>query len=323
MAIDLFGHKLGMTRVFEPSGKSYPVTILKMDLCISDAVTVGVTSNPLYLSSIASAKPNDHVRFNSTFIFTFGWILFLYSKVFQMAYIITMTIVTYFKNLETSKTLRKDCTPLETISISPITFSYINEKKGVMSLYKTNNVGCLKCLTKEFVDLINIELDLIFQCMPQNLRTLNYIVGLLRFSKPQECLSLVLKLLIFNNVTLMSEQIVLLAIVKNALKVGQKVKITGKTIGKGFSGNQARYGFNQGLTTHGSKNHRLPGSIGAGSTPGRVFPGKRMAGRCGNQFRTGKNEVFYVNLEEEILLVKGSIAGKRGSLVRIKPLSFL
>jgi large subunit ribosomal protein L3 len=57
--------------------------------------------------------------------------------------------------------------------------------------------------------------------------------------------------------------------------VGQVVKITGKSIGKGFAGNQKRHNFARGPMTHGSKNHRLPGSIGAGSTPGRVYPGKK------------------------------------------------
>ena len=64
---------------------------------------------------------------------------------------------------------------------------------------------------------------------------------------------------------------------------GQKIRVTGKGIGKGFAGNQKRHNFSRGPMTHGSKNHRLPGSIGAGSTPGRVYPGKKMAGRLGGQ----------------------------------------
>jgi large subunit ribosomal protein L3 len=58
-------------------------------------------------------------------------------------------------------------------------------------------------------------------------------------------------------------------------EVGQKVRITGQSIGKGFAGNQKRNNFSRGPMTHGSKNHRLPGSIGAGSTPARVYPGKK------------------------------------------------
>ena len=61
----------------------------------------------------------------------------------------------------------------------------------------------------------------------------------------------------------------------DSLEVGQKAKVSGNVIGKGFAGNQKRHNFSRGPMTHGSKNHRLPGSIGAGSTPGRVYPGKK------------------------------------------------
>jgi large subunit ribosomal protein L3 len=63
-----------------------------------------------------------------------------------------------------------------------------------------------------------------------------------------------------------------------AFSKGQKIRITGNSIGKGFNGNQKRHNFSRGPMTHGSKNHRLPGSIGAGSTPGRVYPGKKNGG---------------------------------------------
>lgn len=102
--------------------------------------------------------------------------------------------------------------------------------------------------------------------------------------------------------------------------VGQKVRVTGTSIGKGFAGNQKRHNFSRGPMTHGSKNHRLPGSIGAGSTPGRVFPGKNMAGRLGGTVVTLKNtEVLYINLQENIVVLKGSMPGKKNSLLRIKP----
>ena len=72
--------------------------------------------------------------------------------------------------------------------------------------------------------------------------------------------------------------------------------------------------------THGSKNHRLPGSIGAGSTPGRVYPGKKMAGRLGGQTVTIKSaEVFYVNSEENILVLKGSVPGKKNTILKLQP----
>ena len=101
---------------------------------------------------------------------------------------------------------------------------------------------------------------------------------------------------------------------------GQKIRVTGKSIGKGFAGNQKRHNFSRGPMTHGSKNHRLPGSIGAGSTPGRVYPGKKMAGRMGGQKVTLKNtEILYVNTEENILVVKGSVPGKKNTLLKIQP----
>jgi large subunit ribosomal protein L3 len=100
---------------------------------------------------------------------------------------------------------------------------------------------------------------------------------------------------------------------------GQKVRLTGKSIGKGFAGNQKRHNFSRGPMTHGSKNHRLPGSIGAGSTPGRVYPGKKMAGQLGNTKVTLKNtEILYVNPAENILVVKGSVPGKTNALLKIQ-----
>lgn len=102
--------------------------------------------------------------------------------------------------------------------------------------------------------------------------------------------------------------------------VGQKVRVTGKSIGKGFAGNQKRHNFSRGPMTHGSKNHRLPGSIGAGSTPGRVYPGKKMAGQLGGDMVTLKNtEVLYVNSKDNILVLKGSIPGKKNNVLKIQP----
>jgi len=72
--------------------------------------------------------------------------------------------------------------------------------------------------------------------------------------------------------------------------------------------------------THGSKNHRLPGSIGAGSTPGRVYPGKKMAGQLGNTTVTLKSsEILYINTEENILVLKGSVPGKKNTVLKIQP----
>jgi large subunit ribosomal protein L3 len=101
---------------------------------------------------------------------------------------------------------------------------------------------------------------------------------------------------------------------------GQLVNIQGKTIGKGFSGLQKRHNFARGPMSHGSKNHRAPGSIGMGTTPGRVLPGKRMAGQLGNKILTIKKlKVIQINSEENILVIKGSVPGKPGNLLSIVP----
>jgi large subunit ribosomal protein L3 len=101
---------------------------------------------------------------------------------------------------------------------------------------------------------------------------------------------------------------------------GQLVNIRGKSIGKGFSGLQKRHNFTRGPMTHGSKNHRAPGSIGMGTSPGRVLPGKKMAGQLGNKITTVKKlTVIQTNPEENILVIKGSVPGKPGNLLSIVP----
>ena len=103
------------------------------------------------------------------------------------------------------------------------------------------------------------------------------------------------------------------------LQIGDYLSIQGHNIGKGFTGYQKRHNFTRGPMSHGSKNHRLPGSIGAGTTPGRVFPGKKMAGRSGNRKVTIENlEIIDINQDDHIILVKGSVPGKNGNLVSIK-----
>ena len=104
------------------------------------------------------------------------------------------------------------------------------------------------------------------------------------------------------------------------LSPGQLVNIRGKSIGKGFAGLQKRHNFTRGPMTHGSKNHRAPGSIGMGTTPGRVLHGKKMAGQLGNKITTIKKlKVIQLNLEENILVIKGSVPGKPGNLLSIVP----
>lgn len=104
----------------------------------------------------------------------------------------------------------------------------------------------------------------------------------------------------------------------NEFKVGQFVDVTGKSIGKGFSGNQKRHKFKRGPMTHGSKNHRAPGSIGPGTTPGRVFPGKLMAGQLGaKRITVSKLEILSLDLKQNLLILKGNVPGKSGNLVEI------
>ncbi len=106
------------------------------------------------------------------------------------------------------------------------------------------------------------------------------------------------------------------------LSPGQFINVKGKTIGKGFAGLQKRHNFTRGPMSHGSKNHRAPGSIGMGTTPGRVLPGKKMAGQLGNKITTIKKlKVLQLNLDENILVIKGSVPGKPGNLLSIIPSS--
>jgi large subunit ribosomal protein L3 len=102
---------------------------------------------------------------------------------------------------------------------------------------------------------------------------------------------------------------------------GQFVDVQGTTIGKGFAGVIKRHHFRGGRATHGnSLSHRAPGSIGQRQTPGRVFPGKPMAGHLGNKVRTQQNlEVVRVDVDKNLLLVKGAVPGPKGADVVIRP----
>ncbi len=114
--------------------------------------------------------------------------------------------------------------------------------------------------------------------------------------------------------------------VKSEIKVdifeaGQKVDVSGVSIGKGFAGGVKRHNFHMQDATHGnSLSHRAPGSIGQCQTPGRVFKGKRMAGQMGNVKRTMQNlEVVRVDAERNLLLVKGAVPGAKGGSVIVRP----
>ena len=99
---------------------------------------------------------------------------------------------------------------------------------------------------------------------------------------------------------------------------GDPVKITGRSRGRGFAGVVRRHGFKGGPNTHGSMNHRLPGSIGQSASPSRVFKGTRMGGRMGGSNSTVKGlRVVEVDAERNLLVISGSVPGWRGGLLTI------
>ena len=105
----------------------------------------------------------------------------------------------------------------------------------------------------------------------------------------------------------------------NDLAEGTTVNIFGTTIGKGFAGVVKRYNFAGGRKTHGSTFHRTPGSIGFMATQGRVIKGKKMPGQMGSKKRVVKNlEIIKVDSNAQVILVKGSVPGKAGSLVYLQ-----
>jgi len=102
---------------------------------------------------------------------------------------------------------------------------------------------------------------------------------------------------------------------------GQKVDVTGTTVGKGFSGAIKRHHFSSNRASHGnSRSHNSAGSIGMNQDPGRVFPGKKMAGHLGDAQRTMQNlEIVRVDETRQLLLVKGAVPGSRGTDVMVHP----
>jgi large subunit ribosomal protein L3 len=104
-------------------------------------------------------------------------------------------------------------------------------------------------------------------------------------------------------------------------EAGQKVDVTGTSIGKGFSGSIKRHNFSSNRASHGnSRSHNSPGSIGMAQDPGRVFPGKRMAGHLGAVKTTVQNLVVVrVDRERNLLLIKGAVPGSKGGDVVVRP----
>jgi len=102
-------------------------------------------------------------------------------------------------------------------------------------------------------------------------------------------------------------------------EAGDKVKVAGIGIGKGFQGTIKRHNFASGPKSHGSHNVRAPGSIGASADPARVFKGTRMPGRLGGGRVTQPGlEVFQIDAERNLLLVKGSVPGSRNGVVEVR-----
>lgn len=105
----------------------------------------------------------------------------------------------------------------------------------------------------------------------------------------------------------------------SVFKVGDKVKITGNSKGKGFAGVIKRHGFHRGRMTHGSHSHRIPGSVGMCATPSRIAKGKKMPGRMGNKKTTIRgSEIVDIIEDENLILVKGAVPGAKGSLVYLR-----
>src|SRR5690242_18527446 len=105
----------------------------------------------------------------------------------------------------------------------------------------------------------------------------------------------------------------------DAFEVGQKVKISGKSKGKGFAGTIKRHNFASGPKSHGSHNVRKPGSIGASATPSRVFKGIRMAGHMGDRRVTQRGlKVAEVDAERNLLLIAGPVPGSVGGIVEVR-----
>jgi len=102
-------------------------------------------------------------------------------------------------------------------------------------------------------------------------------------------------------------------------EAGQKVKVSGTSIGKGFQGGIKRHNFSRGPVSHGSHNVRAPGSIGASTFPARVFKGMKMPGQMGNKRATQKGlEVAQIDAERNLLLIKGSVPGSRNAVVEVR-----
>jgi large subunit ribosomal protein L3 len=109
------------------------------------------------------------------------------------------------------------------------------------------------------------------------------------------------------------------AVTVESFEPGDKVKVSGISIGKGFAGTIKRHRFHRGPTSHGSHNVRAPGSVGASATPSRVFKGQKMAGRLGGKRQTQVGlTVHEIDTERNLLLIKGAVPGPKNGIVEIR-----
>ena len=116
-----------------------------------------------------------------------------------------------------------------------------------------------------------------------------------------------------------SEAVLGEAVTVEVFEPGDKIKVSGTSIGKGFAGTIKRHNFQRGPKSHGSHNIRKPGSIGSSATPSRVFKGMRMAGRMGGKRRTQVGlSIHSVDPEHNLLLVKGAVPGPKNGIVEVR-----
>ncbi|MGM0441100.1 MAG: 50S ribosomal protein L3 [Elusimicrobiota bacterium] len=105
----------------------------------------------------------------------------------------------------------------------------------------------------------------------------------------------------------------------NEFEVGEKIDVQGESKGRGFTGTVKRWGFSSGPHGHGSRRHRIPGSIGGSSDPSRVWPGLKMAGRDGGKMITEENlKIVYISKEENVIAVKGAVPGPKKNVVFVR-----
>lgn len=153
-------------------------------------------------------------------------------------------------------------------------------------------------------------------------RTTKSILGHIRGAKQEKAPRFLREIKIMNQESGIMNQVKIGDIFKvgNIFKEGDRIAVTGTSKGKGFAGVVKRWGFHGGPRTHGqSDRERAPGSIGSTTTPGRVYKGKKMAGKMGHARVTVKGlEVFGVEPEKNLLLIKGLVPGAAGTLVMIK-----